>query len=387
MSKTLYPGRTIGILGGGQLGKMLGESAQKMGYRVGMYDEKAGVCGFGVSHFTKVGSFGDRASVLDFGRSVDVLTYEFENINGEILKDLNESVHLPQGAAFLLKTQNRLEEKGWLSEQAIPSVAYAAVRGRDELVGALEQVGYPAVLKTTRFGYDGKGQCRLTSPADLSENPELEALLKGECILEAFCSFAYEASLIVARDIFGTVECFPPAVNTHLEGILVASRTPDNLPEAVLTQMKGIAEQIARKAELIGVCGIEFFVTAEGKVLVNELAPRPHNTGHYTIEGCNVSQFDQHILAVAGRPLIPVRLLAPTLMINILGQHMTLLPALMEKFPQAMVHIYDKGEAKRQRKMGHFVLVGDKAADLERLLQEDPFLIKWMELVCMEGKK
>lgn len=387
MNKTIYPGQSIGFLGGGQLGKMLGQSAQKMGYRVGMYDEKEGVCGFGVSHFTQVGSFDDKERVLAFGSMVDVLTYEFENINGEILNSLNESVYLPQGAAFLLTTQNRLEEKNWLNEQGIPSVDYAAVRNRGDLIQALETIGYPAVLKTTRFGYDGKGQSRLNDATDLKDNPDLERMLQGECILEAFCSFEYETSVIVARDGFGTVECFPPAVNTHVDGILCASYTPESLPKTVVAQMKEIAEKLATSAELIGVCGIEFFVTADEQVLVNEVAPRPHNTGHYTMEGCNVSQFDQHILAITGRRLIPVKLMAPSLMINILGQHMELIPALMEYFPQAMVHLYDKGEANQQRKMGHFTLIADSAAELKRLLEEDSFLKNWLELVEMEENK
>lgn len=386
MSRTIYPGQSIGILGGGQLGKMLGQSAQKMGYRIAMYDEGEKACGFGVSHFTKIGSFNDKQSVLDFARSVDVLTYEFENINGEIVQELNGSVYFPQGADFLLTIQNRLAEKSWLNQQEISSVDYVAVSNMADLKAALEVVGYPAVLKTTRFGYDGKGQCFISQPCELTDNSDLADLLQSECILEAYCSFDYEASIIVSRDVFGTVECFPPVVNTHLEGILATSFTPPHFPALIAAEMKAIAEKIAQVSDLIGVCGIEFFVTAEGKILVNELAPRPHNTGHYTIEGCNVSQFDQHILAITGRPLIPVQLLAPTLMINILGQHIEKLPALMEHFPQAVIHLYDKGEPKRQRKMGHFTLIGDSSMQLEQLLQDDTFIKEWLEAVKGEEK-
>nr|WP_277631114.1 5-(carboxyamino)imidazole ribonucleotide synthase [Atopococcus tabaci] len=382
MNKTIYPSQTIGILGAGQLGKMLGQSAQKMGYRVAMYDKGTEACGFGVSHFSKIGSFDDKDNVMEFARSVDVLTYEFENINGEILQELNTHTRLPQGASFLLTTQHRVQEKTWLNEQGIPTTRFSAVGNKDELKTALDRFGFPAVLKTTRFGYDGKGQLRLNTPTDLEEKAEEVAdLLQAECILEAFCSFEYEASIVVARDAHGTVTCFPPAVNHHRAGILSASLTPGCLSQTVMERMQTAAEKVAEAAELIGVCGIEFFVTAEEDVLVNELAPRPHNTGHYTIEGCNVSQFDQHILAVAGRPLMPVRLLTPTLMVNILGQHMDHVPELMRRFPDAVVHLYDKGEPKHQRKMGHFTLTDPSAERLEQLLESDPFLNEWLDAI------
>lgn len=381
MSKTIYPGKMVGILGGGQLGKMLGQSAQKMGYRVAMYDESDGVCGFGVSHLTQVGSFNDQESVLGFARSVDVLTYEFENINGKILQQLNEQVHLPQGASFLLTTQHRLTEKNWLQAQGIVSVDYRSVENQAELVQALNELGYPAVLKTARFGYDGKGQVVLRSEVDVLENQDVRALLEGACILEAFCPFDYEASIIVARDQHGNIECFPPVVNTHIEGILAASVTTRKITSEIEAKMKHMAETIAGQAGLIGVCGIEFFVTAAGDVLVNEMAPRPHNTGHHTIEGCNVSQFDQHVLAVTGRAIVPIRTLTPTLMVNILGQHMEHLPALMAEFPEAMVHLYDKGEAKMQRKMGHFTIMAECVEELEQILAENAFIQSWFDAI------
>jgi len=382
MSKTIYPNQTIGILGGGQLGKMLGQSAQKMGYKVGMYDKGKEACGFGVSHMTATGSFDDEEKILDFARSVDVLTYEFENINGTILNELNDQTHLPQGASFLLATQHRVQEKSWLNDQNIPTVDYVAVQTMTELKKALKKLGYPAILKTSRFGYDGKGQLRIKEEADLKEQAEdIEQLLGADCVLESFCPFDYEASIVVARDTFGTVECFPPAVNIHRAGILSASITPKDLPQEVVNQMTDIAEKIAQEAELIGVCGIEFFVTSKEEVLVNEIAPRPHNTGHYTIEGCNVSQFDQHILAITGRPLVPIKLLMPTLMVNILGQHVEQVPTLMEHFPAAIIHLYDKGEPRPQRKMGHFTLMADSVEKLENILETDSMLNDWLDAI------
>lgn len=382
MSKVIYPNQTIGILGGGQLGKMLGQSAQKMGYKVGMYDKGEEACGFGVSHITATGSFDDKEKILNFARSVDVLTYEFENINGSILNELNDQTHLPQGASFLLATQHRVEEKSWLNEQNIPTVDYVSVQSLAELKEGLKKLGYPAILKTTRFGYDGKGQLRLKEETDLKDQEEdIKQLLGANCVLENFCPFEYEASIVVARDAFNAVECFPPAVNIHRAGILSASITPKNLSQNAVDQMTNIAEKIAQEAELIGVCGIEFFVTSDEKVLVNEIAPRPHNTGHYTIEGCNVSQFDQHILAITGRPLVPIKLLTPTLMVNILGQHVEKVPGLMEHFPEAIVHLYDKGEPKQQRKMGHFTLMADSIEELEDILETDSMLNDWLDAI------
>ncbi|MGP6147278.1 5-(carboxyamino)imidazole ribonucleotide synthase [Jeotgalibaca sp. A122] len=384
MSKTIYPNQTIGILGGGQLGKMLGQSAQKMGYRVGMYDEGKTACGFGVSHYTQVGSFNDQEKVMDFARSVDVLTYEFENINGEILTKLNDSTYLPQNTDFLLTTQNRLNEKKWLGENGIPCAAYMAVNTREDLIAALEKTGYPAILKRTRFGYDGKGQFKINNSSDLENLAELSKILEAECVLEAFYPFEYETSVVVARDVFGTVACFPPVVNQHVAGILFTSVTSSTIPEAVQNKMIAIAEKIAHSSELIGVCGIEFFVSGDGEVVVNELAPRPHNTGHYTIEGTNVSQFDQHILAITGRPIIPVRLLTPTLMVNILGQHIAEIPELIKHFPEAIIHLYDKGEPRHQRKMGHFILMDEAVEKLERLVESDSLLKRWRDAIKME---
>lgn len=384
MSKTFYPNQTIGILGAGQLGKMLGQSAQKMGYRVEMYDESDSACGFAVSHHTETGSFDDHERVVAFARSVDVLTYEFENINGEILADLHTRTFLPQNTAFLLLVQNRLSEKAWLTEQGVPCADYDEVRSLADLQAAVERIGFPCILKRTRFGYDGKGQFRLNSEADLAKSTELAGMLEAECVLEAFYPFDYEASIVIARDTFGTIDCFPTVINQHVDGILFTSLTAQ-VPEAVQTKMTAIATKIAQESELVGVCGIEFFVTNSGEVVVNELAPRPHNTGHYTIEGTNVSQFDQHILAITGRPLLPTRLLTPTLMVNILGQHIPEIPELIKHFPQAIIHLYDKGEPRYQRKMGHFSLMADSMAALEMLVNQDSLIKRWRKAVRTEA--
>lgn len=384
MSKVIYPNQMIGILGGGQLGKMLGQSAQKMGYRVSMYDEGQSACGFGVSQLTKVGSFNDQEKIDAFARSVAVLTYEFENINGDILASLKNSTNLPQNTDFLLTTQNRLNEKKWLDEQGISCAAYAAVRNMSDLRAGIDLVGLPAILKRTRFGYDGKGQLRINTQTDLANQNQLTEMLEAECVLEAFYPFEYEASVVVARDVFGTTICFPPAINSHVNGILFTSLTRLAIPQVVKDSMIQIAETIAHSSQLIGVCGIEFFISPDQEVVVNELAPRPHNTAHYTIEGTNVSQFDQHILAITGRPIVPIRLFTPTLMVNILGQHMEEIPELIKHFPEAMIHLYDKGEPEHQRKMGHFTIMDDDVEKLEKMVECDLLLKRWREAIKTE---
>lgn len=370
MIKMLLPTSTIGIIGAGQLGKMLAQSAQKMGYRVAMFDPNPSSCGFAVSDWHQVGSFDDETAMLDFARKVDVLTYEFENINADILGKLASQTYLPQGTELLLNSQDRRKEKGWLSSLGIPVAPYNAPTKLQDIQDFVSQVGYPVIVKTARLGYDGKGQLRLHSAAEFeAHKAELANLIELGCVVEAFCPFDYEVSVIVARDLHSKVDFFPVSQNQHQHGILYSSQVPSALSQKQEAELQQIAHKIAENGKLVGVCGIEFFVTKSGELLVNELAPRPHNTGHYTMESCNVSQFDQHILAITGRALMPITLRSPAMMINILGQHIETLQEYMNVYPQAMFHLYNKGEAKAQRKMGHFTFLAEKAAQTELLAQ------------------
>lgn len=373
MSKLLLPGSTIGIIGAGQLGKMLAQSAQKMGYRVAMYDPNPTSCGFSVAHTKTVASFSDREQLLAFVQSVDVVTYEFENIDAELLQELAANSYLPQGTQLLLTSQDRLKEKAWLKSIGVSIVDYSAVHAFEDI-----RIGVASVLKTSRFGYDGKGQILLESTSDLEAmQTKIEHLLSEQAMVqESLCEFDFEASVMVARDTKGTINVFPPSINQHVNGVLFSSDVSDGFNKGLTEKINEIARKIAEASQLVGVCGIEFFVTAKGEVLVNELAPRPHNSGHYTIEACNVSQFDQHILAITGRPLIESYLLVNSLMINVLGQHMPLLPEVVNRYPNAMLHIYDKGEAKAQRKMGHFTFCDHDS--LKELTTD--FLKTWRQL-------
>lgn len=382
MTKKIAAGSTIGIIGAGQLGKMLAQSAQKMGYRVAIYDPNPSSCSFNLAHSHTVASFDDEEALLDFVRSVDVLTYEFENINGELLKRLAEEAYLPQGTDLLLKSQDRLIEKNWLNSLDVPTVKFAQVDSLAGLRQLLVEVGYPAVLKTARLGYDGKGQWLLRSLDDVIDNQvEIEAGLRQQTlILEAFCDFEYEISVIVSRDTYGTVKTFPVSTNQHIHGILYSSIVGHSFPETVFNRIHDYAEKIAEAGHLVGVCGIEFFLTQSGQLMVNEIAPRPHNSGHYTIEACNISQFDQHIIAITGYPLVDIRLLEPALMINILGQHLPYIPSMREELPQALFHIYGKGEAKYQRKMGHFTITHPSYNVLKSILENNEKIAAWQKL-------
>lgn len=371
MTTYLEPGATIGIIGAGQLGKMLAQSAQKYGYQVATYDPNPSSCAFAVSNWHQVGSFDDEAALIKFSQQVDVLTYEFENINAAILAKLDREAHLPQGTFLLLKSQDRILEKSWLNEIGVPTANFWPVNHWNELEEALEISGFPAILKTTRFGYDGKGQIKMTSIDQLYEEREtIEAMLVSGCVLEEFCFFQSEVSVIVARDQSGTVLTFPLSQNVHQEGILFTSTAPAEVSLKVEQAIKQYADQIAAQGQLIGVMGVEFFLMADGRVIVNELAPRPHNSGHYTMEACNLSQFDQHILAVVGRPLSAIHHLQPALMINLLGQDLSLVPFIHQQYPDVSLHLYQKGEAKTNRKMGHITCLIDKQLAHEPLLKQ-----------------
>lgn len=382
MTKVIQPGAMIGIIGAGQLGKMLAQSAQKMGYKVAMYDPNPTSCGFAVAHSTTVADFTDREALLKFVQSVDVVTYEFENIDGDLLKELESESYLPQGTNLLLNSQDRIKEKNWLNQQGIPTTDFAEVNTWTDLTEAIKTINLPAIIKTTRFGYDGKGQVFLTDKSDLeAKQSDIEALLKEQSlILEAFCDFKYEVSVIVSQDLYGNIEIFPISQNQHINGVLYSSIVGANYSEDLTDQIYDIAEKIAKAGKLIGVCGIEFFITEDEEVFVNEIAPRPHNTGHYTIEATNVSQFDQHILGITGRSLINIRLFEPGLMINILGQHLPYVEKVSQQYPEAIYHIYDKGEAKKQRKMGHFTLTKPDYNQLETMLYQSTSLKAWQDL-------
>ena len=356
------PGKTIGILGGGQLGRMLGQAAQSMGYRVQVF-EPVGPCPAGAVANREVNaSYDDLAALTAFARECAVVTYEFENIPSGPLDAIAPLVPLYPRADVLHVTQNRQREKAWLRANGFPHVRYAEALDGD-LSAVIGQVGRPCVVKTADFGYDGKGQMKIVNDADLEK---AAAIFRGRrCVLERWVDFSCELSVIVARSSAGETKAFPVAENIHTRHILDFSIVPARVSAAALREAEQLAVAIAEKLGVVGLLAVEMFLAANGEVLVNELAPRPHNSGHWSLDGCETSQFEQHVRAVCGLPLGPVGVREPTVMVNILGDAWRWQDgrvvgepnwrAVLSE-PRAKLHLYGKAEPRPGRKMGHFTV-------------------------------
>ncbi len=365
----LTPGKTIGILGGGQLGRMLSHAATRLGYRVHIY-EPAENCPAGeVSAHETNAAYTDGEALAAFAKSCDVVTYEFENIPVEPLWPIEKIVSLYPHWSVLETAQNRLREKTWLRKNDFPHVPFAEVAAKDDLAAAIRKIGLPCVVKTADFGYDGKGQLKVTDEASTAN--AVNAFAGQRAVVEKFIDFKCECSVIVARSSKGEVKSFPVAENIHTKHILDFSIVPARIAPEVQTAARELAEAIAARVELVGLLAVEIFVQDDGTLLVNEMAPRPHNSGHWTMDGCVTSQFEQHIRAVCGLPLGDTALTAPaSVMVNILGDawkwsgdKLVGEPdwAAVLSTPGAHLHLYGKAEPRRSRKMGHFNLTGPDA--------------------------
>ncbi|MBC1228315.1 5-(carboxyamino)imidazole ribonucleotide synthase [Listeria booriae] len=358
MSKTyLLPNSTIGIIGGGQLGRMMALAAKAMGYKVIVLDPTVDAPCAQVADEQIVANYTDLNALKELAEKSDVVTYEFENVDNDALHSIENSVRIPQGSELLSITQDRILEKAYLESLNINLAPYAVIVDRDDIEQHINSLGYPAVLKTTQGGYDGKGQYVIQSEEDIDKAVEL--LRFGTCVLEAWIPFEREVSVIVARNSEGQIETFPVAENDHKNNILHTTVVPAALDEESIHEAEAIAVKLAEYLHLEGVLAVEMFVTGSGAIYVNELAPRPHNSGHYTIEACNISQFTQHIRAIAGLPLLKPELLRPAMMVNILGQHVDGVNEVLAEHPDWFVHYYGKQEAKIDRKMGHITVLSD----------------------------
>ncbi|MDT0109595.1 5-(carboxyamino)imidazole ribonucleotide synthase [Listeria booriae] len=358
MSKTyLLPNSTIGIIGGGQLGRMMALAAKAMGYKVIVLDPTVDAPCAQVADEQIVANYTDLNALKELAEKSDVVTYEFENVDNDPLHSIENSVRIPQGSELLSITQDRILEKAYLESLNINLAPYAVIVDRDDIEQHINSLGYPAVLKTTQGGYDGKGQYVIQSEEDIDKAVEL--LRFGTCVLEAWIPFEREVSVIVARNSEGQIETFPVAENDHKNNILHTTVVPAALDEESIHEAEAIAVKLAEYLHLEGVLAVEMFVTGSGAIYVNELAPRPHNSGHYTIEACNISQFTQHIRAIAGLPLLKPELLRPAMMVNILGQHVDGVNEVLAEHPDWFVHYYGKQEAKIDRKMGHITVLSD----------------------------
>jgi 5-(carboxyamino)imidazole ribonucleotide synthase len=358
--KTILPGSTIGVLGGGQLGRMLAHAGNRLGYRfVSLDPTPDSPCGQTAPQI--LANYDDKAAARELARRSDVITYEFENVDAEVAAMLASESYVPQGSALLYTTQHRLREKRAIEAAGVRVAPYAEIVSLESLRDSARTLGLPAVLKTATGGYDGKGQWVLRAEAEL-EQAWVEASNTGtELVLEKFILFEKEISVIAARSPSGEVRVFAPAENIHVNNILHLSIVPARIPESVGQQAEKLAVSIAQTLNVVGLIAVELFLTSEGELFVNELAPRPHNSGHYTMEACRTSQFEQHIRAICNMPLGDPALLTPVVMVNVLGEHMQPLLEWMEKKDaeavrlgvEPKVHLYGKAEAKHKRKMGH----------------------------------
>ncbi|MEH7272415.1 5-(carboxyamino)imidazole ribonucleotide synthase [Neobacillus vireti] len=356
-NQTILPGQTIGIIGGGQLGRMMALSAREKGYRIAVLDPtEDSPCGQ-VADYKIIANYDDLAAISQLAEISDVITYEFENIDATALEWLCNQAYVPQGKNLLEITQDRVKEKAAISNAGVEVAPYAVINSLNDLQENCEVLGYPVVLKTARGGYDGKGQAVLKNSQDIEE---AKALLEhGQCILEKWVSFTKEISVIIVRNPQGETAVFPVGENIHQDNILHQTIVPARISKQAEDKAIQSAIQLANAFELVGTLAVEMFLTDEDTIYINELAPRPHNSGHYTIEACETSQFEQHIRAVCNLPLGKTELLKPAVMVNILGEHVQNVLEKVTCVPDWKVHFYGKKEAKFKRKMGHVTILCD----------------------------
>ena len=349
----LPPGATIGILGGGQLGRMLALAAARLGLKCHIFAPDADSPAFDVAAAHIIARYDDEAALDSFAASVDAVTYEFENVSIEAVGRLARSAPVRPGAHALEVSQDRLVEKRFLRDLGIATAPFEAVDDLGALLAALGSLGSPAVLKTRRFGYDGKGQVRIATPSDAAA--ALAEIGTRPAVLEGFVSFTREISIVAARGSTGVVAAYDPAENVHRDGILFTSSAPARVRPETAAEARRVAERILQALDYVGVIGVEFFVLGEGddeRLLVNEIAPRVHNSGHWTEDACAVSQFENHVRAVAGWPLGPTNRHSDVVMTNLIGDDANGWRKLAAE-PGARLHLYGKREARPGRKMGH----------------------------------
>ncbi|MBR0552302.1 5-(carboxyamino)imidazole ribonucleotide synthase [Stakelama marina] len=350
----LPPGSTIGIIGAGQLGRMLGVAAAQLGYRIHVFAPRPGPACDVNNAFTEA-AYDDDAALAEFAKAVDVVTYEFENIEADPIARLGELVPVRPSAKALAIAQNRSEEKSFVEKLGGRAAPWREVRSREELDAAIAEIGCPAILKTTRFGYDGKGQARLASADDA--DAAWDAIGGNPAILEGFVTFDHEFSIVLARGMDGSITSYPPPLNGHEDGILAKSTVPAPAEVASQwTEAAALAGRVADALDYVGVLTLEFFAGKDGPIF-NEMAPRVHNSGHWTIEGAVTSQFENHIRAICGLPLGSTAVTGTRVeMENLIGDQAERWPEIIAD-PEAHLHLYGKTEIRPGRKMGHVTRV------------------------------
>ncbi|MEK4877211.1 MULTISPECIES: 5-(carboxyamino)imidazole ribonucleotide synthase [Paenibacillus] len=370
--RTLLPGSTVGVLGGGQLGRMMALAGSAMGYRFVALDPAPDAPSGQVTPQITA-AYNDRDAARELARRADVITYEFENVDAGVAALLAEESYVPQGSALLYTTQHRLREKAAIEAAGVPVAPYRKVDSLAELKEAAAELGLPCVLKTATGGYDGKGQAVIRQEEELEE--AFRQVAPGEVIpelvLEKFVAFQCEISVVAARSASGEVKSFPPSENIHVNNILHLSIVPARVSADIQRRACELAETLIAGLNAVGLLAVEMFVTADGELFVNELAPRPHNSGHYTMDACVTSQFEQHVRAICNLPLGDTTLLTPVVMVNVLGQHLDgaiKATCTHEEKDNKLgivpkLHIYGKTESKTGRKMGHINLLCKDTGD------------------------
>ncbi len=353
------PGATLGIMGGGQLGRMLAIAARRMGYRVHSFSPDTDTPSGHVADREVAAPYEDEAAVREFARGVDVLTFEFENVPVQCVEWAAQECVVRPGGEVLHICQHRLREKEFLARHGFPLPPFARVESAEELAAAVERIGLPAVLKSAAFGYDGKGQRKLLPGDDLAA--AWAPFARAPAVLEGFVTFEKEVSVLVARGVGGECVTYPVCENAHANHILDVTTVPGDVPPAVAAAARELAVGIAEAIGLVGVLAVELFLLADGRLLVNELAPRPHNSGHYSFDASVTSQFEQQLRAVCGLPLGSTDSLRPAAMANLLGDlwaggEPDWAAALA--LPEVKLHLYGKAGARPGRKMGHLVAFG-----------------------------
>lgn len=375
------PGGTIGILGGGQLGRMLAMAAAELGFKCHIYCPDTEVPAADVAAALTRAPYEDATTLAAFADSVDVVTYEFENVPAETARILAEHAPVRPGPLALATAQDRLTEKNFLAAQGIPTAPFADVASAGDLAAALERIGTPAILKTRRFGYDGKGQAKIARAEEATA--ARDAIGRMPAILEGFVPFEREISVVVARGIDGATAAYDPVENIHKDHILDRSYAPAALDAALADAARTIAARIVSALDYVGVMGVEMFLlpagTATPRLVVNEIAPRVHNSGHWTMDACAVGQFEQHVRAICGWPLGAPARHSDAVMTNLIGADAAAWATLAAE-PGAKLHLYGKAEARPGRKMGHVnrLFLSERA---RRLLDVNtrPSRYRWMK--------
>lgn len=355
---TILPPQTIGIIGGGQLGRMMAIAAKYMGYDVTVLDPTPNCPTAQVADEQIIAKYDDMEAIRELTEKSDVVTYEFENVDLTAAAYIEEKGKLPQGAYALEVTQNREKEKNVMKKLNLPIPAFEIVHNGEECREALKGFSLPAVIKTCRGGYDGKGQLKIETKDDVKAAADFVEKSGVTCIIEDWVTFDKEISIVFSRSQTGEIAFFPISENEHSDHILYKTIVPARISDELALKARNAATDLAEEIKIVGTFAIEMFVSGE-EIYLNEMAPRPHNSGHYSIEACNVSQFAAHIRTICGLAVPKIELLQPSVMVNVLGADVQKATQAMTDIPEAFVHLYGKSEAKEKRKMGHVTFIAD----------------------------